>query len=146
MDQRWIANALTSAFFFAFGDFMTVKSQTERSFGAMPVFVSYTILMGIIALTLVYHNKDFYQALTNYNRNDWIVIIVLSVVFMIAYYTHFVAISEAPNPGYANTLVMFHVILLSVLSYFFLDKPLTKWALIGIILVFIGTYIVLTES
>ena len=143
--SAWIINAVISAITFAIGDFLVVRTQLENK-GIIPLFLAYTLIMGVLVSISLYVYPDYYQAIRQYGTNHWKMILAISVIFLVAYYTHFRALTLAPNPGYANALVMFHVALLSLLSYYFLDKPLNRQTVLGIILMFIGAYLVVTYS
>jgi drug/metabolite transporter (DMT)-like permease len=142
---NWIASAAISALTFAIGDFLVVKSQVEH-LGAIPLFLSYTVLMGVIGAAILFLSRDYYETVAGFDSHHWIVILGVAVLFLVAYYTHFLALGQAPNPGYANALVMFHVALLSAISYFALGKPLNRETVFGIALMFAGSYFVIMYS
>ena len=143
--SSWIEHSVASAVSFALGDFIVVKNQIEGS-DPVSLFLCYTLLMGVFVSMLLYLNKDYNTQIKRFSLQDWRQIVVISIIFLVAYYTHYKALLLAPNPGYANSLVMFHVALLAMLSYLFLGRPLNTKTTIGIGLMFVGSFMIIKYS
>ncbi len=140
----WIIYALISAFSFAIGDVIVVKGSSNTD--PYTLFIVYTIIMGLCCLIYFMLHPYNREIINKFGMSNWNIVILISIMYLIAYTTHFKALSTAPNPGYANSLVMFHVILLSLGSYYFLHKPLNMYTIIGIIMMFIGGILVTVYS
>lgn len=111
------------------------------------LYVTYTILIGLLNLVyLLGFNTKGLKEIKRFTHADWTVVGLLCVTYFVAYISHFIAIQSATNPGYANALVMFHVVVLITLSTYFLNKPLNTKAMYGIVIMFIGSYLVVTNA
>lgn len=144
--KDWVIMAIISAVFFGLGDFIVVFSE-ERKMNVITLYITYTILIGIVNLLfLILFKKDGIKDISNFGNIQWSIVIGLCFFYFLAYMLHFVAIQKASNPGYANALVMFHVIVLTAMSYIFLGKPINRYAMFGISLIFIGGYFVTMYS
>lgn len=141
--MNWIIIALISAITFALGDAVVVKSGLENGDGGIPLFIAYTILMGGLCLVYLLVYPEKIEEIYKYRFQS---ILVITLLFLVAYYCHYLSLTTSPNPGYANALVMFHVAILSLIGYFYLGKPLNKKTISGIILMFIGAYLVVVYS
>lgn len=139
---NWITLSVLSAVTFALGDLVVVKSSIEH-IGVTVMFIIYTILVGIINFIYLFYNYSTYQNhINSLTYNQWSLIILMSIFYIIAYLSHFMGLQKAPNPGYSNALVMFHVAILTLLSYFLYNKPLNRYGIIGILLMMIGGYMI----
>lgn len=136
--MNWITSATISAISFAIGDALVVKTGIENK-GHVPLFLSYTILMGLFALIYLFIYPEYQIIVANYR---WQSIIGITLLYIIAYYFHYSALTTVNNPGYANALVMFHVAILSIISYFYLNRPLNILTILGITLMFVGAFFV----
>jgi uncharacterized membrane protein len=140
----WAHIAMISAILFGLGDFIVVYSEKNKT-DVVTLYITYTIVIGLLNLIyLLVFKKDSVPHIMNFNRNEWMIVAGLCVTYLFAYLLHFVAIQKATNPGYANALVMFHVVVLTLLSWWFLAKPISAQAVIGIGLIFVGCTLVIT--
>jgi drug/metabolite transporter (DMT)-like permease len=140
--KLWVLLAITSAILFGLGDFLVVYSEQQKM-DVITLYVTYTIIIGLINLIyLIFFRKSMLSQVQKFTRNEWAIVAGLCVMYFLAYMLHFVAIQQASNPGYANALVMFHVIVLTALSYWFLSKPVNMKALIGVGFVFVGGWLI----
>lgn len=141
---RWVMLSLISAISFALGDFLVVKVTSQGVIGEQGVFAVYMILCAIaITIYLCWSNNisvELFYGLSNTQTPTYL--LVISALMLVAYYSHYLALTGAPNPGYANSLIVLHVIFLSMLSYYFLDKPLDRLRVFGILLTITGAIIV----
>ena len=144
--KKWVLLAIAAAVLFGLGDFIVVYSE-KQNMDVITLYVTYTILIGVINLIyLLGFHKNGVETIKKFDFSDWSVVGLLCVTYFFAYIMHFIAIQTATNPGYANALVMFHVVVLTGLSTLVLGKPLSKEALGGIALMFVGGYFVTTHS
>ncbi len=144
--SNWIYLSLLSALLFGLGDFTVVYSNKYKM-DVVNLYIVYTIIVGLINLLFVLFRKpDVINAVKEFNQMEWIVVGIFCFTYLFAYLTHFIAIQKASNPGYASALVMFHVVVLTVLSYFFLNKPINSYTIFGMILTIIGALLVTTYS
>ena len=142
MLETWVYLAIAAAILFGLGDFIVVYSEKENM-NIITLYALYTISIGILNLLyLTFVSKDAINTIKKFKFNDWSVVFALCLTYFFAYILHFIAIQTATNPGYANALVMFHVVVLTGLSTLLLDKPLSSRATIGIGIMFIGAYFV----
>lgn len=141
---RWAMLSLISAISFALGDFLVVKVTNQGVIGEQGVFAAYMILCAVAITIYLWWSKnislDYLRSLSN--SQTLTNLSVISVLMLVAYYSHYLALTGAPNPGYANSLIVLHVIFLSILSYYFLDKPLDRARVLGILLTITGAIIV----
>jgi drug/metabolite transporter (DMT)-like permease len=143
---RWILLAAFSAIFFGLGDFIVVASENQKM-DVVTLYITYTILIGLLNLIyLVLFRQWSIGAIKNFTTNQWLIVLGLCFFYFFAYMMHFIAIQEATNPGYANALIMFHLVLLTTLSWYFLNKPLNKLAGLGVAFMFFGGYFVTMYS
>lgn len=144
--QAWVWLAIASAVFFGLGDYLVVYSE-QRKMNVITLYVTYTILIGLANLVyLLWFRKNGVRDVVSFTKEQWLIVVGLCVLYFFAYMMHFVSIQRATNPGYANALVMFHVVVLTMLSYWFLGKPLNAKAVGGIALIFIGGWLVTMNS
>ena len=72
-----------------------------------------------------------------------ILLLVLASVFsLFGNYFQVKAYNEAPNPGYASTIVATQLILIAILSVFLYNSEFTWTKFLGIIIVVFGSYLV----
>lgn len=143
---NWITLSILSAVTFAFGDLVIVKSGIEQ-INTNFMFIMYTIITGLANLAYLAYNYPSYRtSVYSMTNKHWMLILSMSGFYMIAYLTHFFGLQKAPNPGYANALVMFHVAILTILSYLLYNKPLNRFGIIGILLMMIGAYYITIYS
>jgi drug/metabolite transporter (DMT)-like permease len=146
MSKDWVMMAIVSAILFGIGDFIVVYSEDKRM-NIITLYVTYTILIGLLNLIyLIVFRTDSIKDIYNFGIFQWNIVLGLCFFYFFAYMLHFFAIQKASNPGYANALVMFHVIVLTMLSYYFLSKPLNIMTMMGIGLIFVGGYLVTMYS
>lgn len=145
MFQDWVLMAMVSAIFFGIGDFLVVYSESKKM-DVITLYVTYTILIGLLNVLYLLYRKDAISDIYNFGKVQWSLVLGMCFFYFIAYMLHFVAIQRATNPGYANALVMFHVIVLTMLSYYLLSKPLNSKTMMGIGLIFVGGYLVTLYS
>lgn len=139
--QSWIYLSIVSAILFGLGDFIVVYSAKKMN--VLTLYVTYTILIGLINLIyLLFFHQNGVSQIRSFGSTEWMIVAGLCLMYFFAYMSHFYAIQQATNPGYANALVMFHVVVLTALSYFFLAKPVNPKALIGVGLIFVGGWLV----
>lgn len=144
--SNWITLSVLSAITFAFGDLVVVKSSIEH-IGVTVMFIMYTIVVGIINFLYILYNYSTYQNhIYSLTFNQWSLILLMSLFYIIAYLSHFMGLQIAPNPGYSNALVMFHVAILTILSYLLYNKPLNLYGIIGIVFMMIGGYMISVYS
>jgi uncharacterized membrane protein len=135
---NWALLAIISAILFGLGDFIVVYSE-KKKMDVVTLYITYTIIIGLLNLIyLFFFKKESIPQIIAFSQKQWLLIAGLCVTYLFAYLLHFVAIQKASNPGYANALVMFHVVVLTGLSYMYLAKPLNSQAIIGIGLIFVG--------
>lgn len=140
--MNWVLLAIIAAVLFGLGDFIVVYSEVQKM-DVITLYITYTILIGLINLIyLLFFRRSSFNQIRKFNSKEWLIVIGLCLMYFFAYMSHFVAIQQATNPGYANALVMFHVIVLTGLSYYFLAKPVNPKALFGVGLIFIGGWLV----
>jgi len=138
MIPNWAKLAIASAILFGLGDFLVVYSEGKKM-DVVTLYITYTIIIGLLNLLyLLLFKKDSVSQILSFRFNEWTIVAGLCLTYLFAYLLHFIAIQKASNPGYANALVMFHVAVLTILSYLFLAKPLGVTAVMGIVLIFIG--------
>jgi len=146
MMKDWVLMAIVSAIFFGLGDFIVVFSE-DRRMNVITLYITYTIMIGFLNLLyLIVFKKDAIKDIYEFGYIQWSIVFGLCFFYFLAYMLHFVAIQKASNPGYANALVMFHVIVLTMLSYYILSKPLNSATITGIGLIFVGGYLVTLYS
>lgn len=138
----WVFAATLSAILFGIGDFFVVR--TEQKADVLTVFAAYSFLIGLGSLMVLINQKGSVQSLlSNVGLGT---LALIAVLHFFAYLFHFYAIQQATNPGYANALVMFHVVVLAGLSWWFLGKPLSAIGVFGVLLMFAGAYVIVKES
>ena len=144
--MNWIFLALFSALMFGLGDFFVVWSG-DKKMDVITLYILYTIIIGIINLIyLIFFRSDSIPSIYKYTQTEWIIVALFCITYLLAYLLHFIAIQKAANPGYASALVMFHVLVLTGLSYWVLSKPLNKYTGLGIILTLGGAFLVTNYS
>lgn len=138
----WVGLAILSAILFGLADFIVVLSE-RKSMDVISLYFTYSIIVGLVSLVFVLlFKKSVIEETIKYNRTQWSLVLGMCFLYFIAYILHFIALQKAPNPGYANALIMFHVIVLTLLSCYFLSKPINNLTIFGIAMMFVGGYFV----
>jgi len=144
--RNWIFLSAFAAITFGLGDFIVVLSE-EKKMDVLTLYMVYTVVVGLFSLFyLSLMRKDSLEQVKNFSYIEWTIVAAFSFLYFFAYMSHFMALQKAPNPGYSNALIMFHVIILTLLSYLFLNKPLNWKTVMGIVITFIGANIVTTYA
>lgn len=144
--DNWVFLSSFAAITFGLGDFIVVLSE-EKKMDVFTLYMTYSIVVGILSLILmVAVEKNSINQIINFSKTEWGIVFAFSFLYFFAYMSHFKALQKAPNPGYSNTLIMFHVVILTLFSYVFLKKPLNWKTSVGIAITFIGAYIVTTNA
>lgn len=143
---NWVAFAVISAVAFGLGDFIVVYSENKKV-DVVTLYITYTILIGLLNFAyLVFFQPGKIKKIVSFEFSEWMIVGGLCLTYLAAYLLHFVSIQRATNPGYANALVMFHVVVLTLLSYWFLAKPLNALSIFGMVLIFVGGVIITLQS
>ena len=146
LSQNWIFLSAFAAITFGIGDFIVVLSE-QKNMDVFSLYMAYNILVGFLCLIyLLSMEKNSFNQIINFSNNEWLIVFAFSLFYFVAYMSHFKALQKAPNPGYSNTLIMFHVVILTLLSYYFINKPLNWKTVVGILVTFIGAYIVTVNA
>jgi len=140
---NWIFLSAFAAITFGLGDFIVVLSE-QKKMDVFTLYMVYMVVVGIISFILLSMRKDSANQVKNFSYTEWSIVAAFSFLYFFAYMSHFMALQKAPNPGYSNALIMFHVVVLTSLAYMFLNKPLNWQTSVGILITFIGAYIVTT--
>lgn len=140
--DNWVFLSAFAALTFGIGDFIVVLSE-DIGMDVFTLYMAYNIIVGIFCLLymLLIHDNSI-EDIIGFNNKEWIIVLFFSVFYFVAYLSHFKALQKAPNPGYSNALIMFHVVILTLLSYYILSRPLNSMAILGIVVSFVGAYIV----
>lgn len=137
---NWVFLSAFAALTFGIGDFIVVLSE-EFGMDVFTLYMAYNIIVGLLCfLYIIIFGGS--ETIINFNNREWVIVLMFSLFYFVAYLSHFQALQRAPNPGYSNALIMFHVVILTLLSYYILSRPLNKMTILGIIIAFIGSYIV----
>ena len=142
LSNNWVFLSAFAAITFGIGDFIVVLSE-QKNMDVFTLYMAYNIIVGMFCLLymLLLHENSV-NDIIGFNNNEWIIVLLFSTFYFVAYMSHFKALQEAPNPGYSNSLIMFHVVILTLLSYYFLMKPLNMMTIFGMLVTFVGAYIV----
>lgn len=141
----WVAAASLAAVLFGLGDFLVVKTECQAS--ALTVFLAYSIIIGIGSAIILAIRKDKTKLVRKLMDNVGLkTLLSIAALHFFAYIFHFYAIQKATNPGYANALVMFHVAVLALLSWWVLGKPLSASGLAGVLIMFVGAFIIVKAA
>jgi drug/metabolite transporter (DMT)-like permease len=144
--QNWIFLSGFAAITFGIGDFIVVLSE-QKNMDVFTLYMTYNILVGLLSFVYLFvMERNSFDQIINFSNIEWLIVFAFSFFYFFAYMSHFRALQKAPNPGYSNTLIMFHVVVLTLLSYYFINKPLNWKTVVGILVTFIGAYIVTVNA
>lgn len=144
--ENWVFLSSFAAITFGLGDFIVVLSE-EKKMDVFTLYMTYSVVVGILSLIImVAVEKDSIKQVINFSKIEWGIVFAFSFLYFFAYMSHFKALQKAPNPGYSNALIMFHVVILTLFSYVFLKKPLNWKTSVGIAITFFGAYIVTVNA
>ena len=141
LTNNWIFLSAFAAITFGLGDFIVVLSE-QKQMDVFTLYMTYSVVVGALSLGYILLKKDTATQVINFSFNEWLIVGAFSALYFSAYMSHFMALQKAPNPGYSNALIMFHVVILTALSYLYLKKPLNWKTIVGMIITFVGAYIV----
>lgn len=121
--------------------------KAENKSDALPIFLTYSIIIGIASLVIVLARKDLAAKVSKlFDQVGLKTLLAIAALHFLAYVFHFHAIQKAINPGYANALIMFHVAVLTLLSWKFLNKPLSTRGVLGIAIMFVGAFVIVRST
>jgi len=143
--SSWVLASALAAVLFGLGDFLVVK--TEQQATSLAVFLAYSIIIGLGSALILSFRKDKTKLLGKLVNDVGLkTLFSIAALHFLAYNLHFYAIQKAKNPGYANALVMFHVAVLALLSWWFLGRPLSFGGVIGVVTMFVGAFIIVKAA
>ena len=142
--ENWFTIALLSSIFFAIGDLLLVATNWSRVDINM-VFLLYFMIIGLFSLIYSAYS-ELYTNWHTLESHQWGVLLLISISYFIAYRSHFIALLKSPNPGYANAIIMLHALFVAIISFFYMQKPLTPQGFIGIMLMIVGSFLIFFEQ
>ena len=137
--KPWVVYGLLAAVLVSLAD-MTRKYLTKTL--PTPIIILVPLLVAGTISFLLYSTSDL-PSLQQISNKDLCILIAIGSLIPIGHYCITKTIQTVHNPGYAKTIVSLNVILSLFASlYIFRESKLSQKALLGVILVLLGSYLV----
>ena len=105
-------------------------------------YIDYIIWANIIIFiaTLFYIYLYDIQLEVPERKDIFIILLRLAIVYMIIEPSIFYSIKYCDNPGYAKSIINLNTLFVFILAFFFLKAKIDKKKILGILLIFTGSY------
>lgn len=137
--KSWVVYGLLAAVLVSLSD-MTRKYLTKTLPTPMIIFIP---LLVAGAISFLLYSTSNLPSLKQISNKDLCILIAIGCLIPIGHYCITKTIQTVHNPGYAKTIVSLNVILSLFASlYIFRESKLSQKALLGVVLVLLGSYLV----
>ena len=144
----WIFFGILAAFFFALED-ICVKTLIDDGLSVYEVIAFSFVFAGILSTGYLFYlsncNKLKLPGVFWKKNTKWIIIFTV-VAFFLGTVSYFTGLNTTPNPGYTAALASLSILLLYFYSIRNFNSKFDKIALIGVILMIIGAYLITSYS
>ena len=105
-------------------------------------YIDYIIWANIIIFvaTIIYIYFYNIQLEVPETKDLFIILLRLAIVYMIIEPSIFYSIKYCDNPGYAKSIISLNTLFVFILAMFFLKAKIDKKKILGILLIFSGSY------
>ena len=148
--DSWIFDILVASVFLTVSylavKYAVIKSNSQNDNDGLleRTFIILSLTMGLLALiTLVFFNEtrnNIIKDIKNIDISKWIIISGLCV--FISYYFLFRGSVNAPNLGYARSVLTIDIIFLTICSALLFGAPISLKAVLGMAFIIIGILMV----
>jgi len=134
--QEWFMYAMIAAIFIGVKDLMTKDISKRYS------YIEYILIANIMVfvLTLIYIFTMKPTLKKPDIKDGFYILIRLCIIFLIIEPCMFLAIKSCDNPGYAKSIINLNTLFVFILAFFFLKAKIDKKKILGILLIFTGSY------
>tara|TARA_B100000686_G_C16624489_1_gene881062 strand:+ start:698 stop:1114 length:417 start_codon:yes stop_codon:yes gene_type:complete len=134
--ERWMIYGIIAAIFIAIRDIFSNDLINRYE------YIDYIIWANIIIFiaTLFYIYLYDIQLEVPERKDIFIILLRLAIVYMIIEPSIFYSIKYCDNPGYAKSIINLNTLFVFILAFFFLKAKIDKKKILGILLIFTGSY------
>lgn len=137
--ELWMKYALVAAFFIAVRDIFS--SKIARKYNYIDYIIHVNIFVFIVTMIYVLFTKRKIKMIDDYN-DIFIIVIRLMIVYIIVEPCIFNSFKNTDNPSKSASVINLNILILLILTVLFMNKKINKKHIIGIVILFIGLYLV----
>ena len=134
--ERWMIYGIIAAIFIAIRDIFSNDLINRYEYIDYIIWANIIIFVATIIYIYFYNIK-----LEIPKKKDlFIILLRLAIVYMIIEPSIFYSIKYCDNPGYAKSIIYLNTLFVFILAIFFLKAKIDKKKILGILLIFTGSY------
>ena len=134
--EKWMIYGIIAAIFIAIRDIFSNDLINRYEYIDYIIWANLIIFVATIIYIYFYNIK-----LEVPERKDlFIILLRLAIVYMIIEPSIFYSIKYCDNPGYAKSIISLNTLFVFILAMFFLKAKIDKKKILGILLIFSGSY------
>jgi uncharacterized membrane protein len=137
--ELWMKYALVAAFFIAVRDIFS--SKIARKYNYIDYIIHVNIFVFIVTMIYVLFTKRKIKMIDDYN-DIFIIVIRLMIVYIIVEPCIFNSFKNTDNPSKSASVINLNILILLILTVLFMNKKINKKHIFGIVILFIGLYLV----
>ena len=134
--EKWMIYGIIAAIFIAIRDIFSNDLINRYE------YIDYIIWANLIIFvaTIIYIYFYNIQLEVPETKDLFIILLRLAIVYMIIEPSIFYSIKYCDNPGYAKSIISLNTLFVFILAMFFLKAKIDKKKILGILLIFSGSY------
>lgn len=134
--EKWMIYGIIAAIFIAIRDIFSNDLINRYEYIDYIIWANLIIFVATIIYIYFYNIK-----LEVPERKDlFIILLRLAIVYMIIEPSIFYSIKYCDNPGYAKSIISLNTLFVFILAMFFLKAKIDNKKILGILLIFSGSY------
>ena len=137
--ELWMKYALVAAFFIAVRDMFS--SKIARKYNYIDYIIHANIFVFIVTMVYVLFTKRKIKVIDDYN-DIFIILFKLFIIYIIIEPCIFNSFKNSDNPSKSVSIISLNILILLVLTVFFLKKKISVKHAAGIIVIFGGLYLI----
>ena len=136
--ELWMKYALVAAFFIAVRDLFS--SSIARKYNYIDYVIHANIFVFIITMIYVLFTKRKIKLIDDYN-DIFLIILRLFIIFIIIEPCIFNSFKNTDNPTKSVSIINLNIFILLILTVMFMNKKISLKHVIGVIIMFLGLYL-----
>ena len=136
--ELWMKYALVAAFFIAVRDLFS--SSIARKYNYIDYVIHANIFVFIITMIYVLFTKRKIKLINDYN-DIFLIILRLFIIFIIIEPCIFNSFKNTDNPTKSVSIINLNIFILLILTVMFMNKKISLKHVIGVIIMFLGLYL-----
>ena len=137
--ESWIIYGLIAALFIAVRDIFSKELIDRYEYMEYILYANIMICIGT-TLYIYFFNVEINKMKIPDKKDLLIIFIRLLIIYLIIEPSIFYSLKYCDNPGYAKSIINLNTLFVFILSLYFLKTSFNMFKLLGILLIFIGSY------